>query len=114
MPPGTTHPPKKPLQPFVPVRPGGRKKLYSHTELRAFASMDPRNELDELSEPNRFKKDVTKPDVISESEARQRRGVGLLLGFLAGATVGAVLAALTTPKKGSQVRGWLQGRTPGN
>lgn len=76
MPPGKTHQPKKPMQPFVPVGLDDRTELYSHSELYALTSTDPRNELDELSEPNRFKKDVTKPDAYFESAVRHRRGSG--------------------------------------
>lgn len=53
--------PKNPIQPFVPVGPDDRTALYSRKELHALTSADPRNELDELSEPHRFKKPVEKP-----------------------------------------------------
>ena len=53
---------RKAIQPFVPVAPNDRTELYSHRELVALARLDPRNELDELSEPQRFKKDVAKPE----------------------------------------------------
>lgn len=100
--------PRKPIQPFVPVRSDERTELYSHEELRALSSADPRNELDELSEPHRFKKEVKKPRACFEPEARGPRGGGLLLGFLAGAAAGAVLVALTTPRTGPELRGDLK------
>lgn len=53
--------PKKPIQPFVPVRPDERTDLYSRKELLVLTTTDPRNELDEMSEPQRFQKDVKKP-----------------------------------------------------
>lgn len=76
MPPGTTHLPRKPTQPFVPVRSDDRTALYSHQELCALAASDPRSELDELSEPFRFKKYMTKPLAYFETEGRHRRGSG--------------------------------------
>ena len=109
MPPGTIHPPKKPIQPFVPVGPGERTKLYSHRELRALTNADPRNELDELSEPLRFKKDVLKPSASSDCQADLAQSSGLLLTFLAGAAVGAVVVALTAPKTGPELCGDLKG-----
>jgi hypothetical protein len=54
--------PVRPIQPFVPVRPDEWTQLYSHDELCAFIRADPRNELDELSEPHRSDKRVKKPD----------------------------------------------------
>ncbi len=111
MPPGNTHPPNNHLQPFVPVRPGERTKLYSNQELCAITSADPRNELDELSEPLRFKKDLAKPEAYLETGARHRRGGSLPLTFLAGAAMGALLAALTAPKTGAGLcRGLKVGR----
>lgn len=83
---------KKAIQPFVPVGSDERTELYSHRELVALARMDPRNELDELSEPQRFRKDVMKP------EGPPPRGVGLLLSFLAGAALGGVLMALASAR----------------
>ena len=53
---------KDPIQPFVPVSSKDSTELYSHMELRALTNADPRNELDELSEPQRFRKDVKKPE----------------------------------------------------
>jgi hypothetical protein len=50
--------PEHPIQPFIQVGPGDRTLLYSHVELCAFVRADPRNELDELSEPRRFDKRV--------------------------------------------------------
>ncbi len=73
MPPGKIHPPKQPIQPFVPVRSDDRTALFSHRELCALASSDPRNELDELSEPNRFRKNITKPGACAEPEGRHGR-----------------------------------------
>lgn len=58
----TPHGPKHSIQPFVPAGPDERTALYTRKELRALTSADPRNELDELSEPHRFKKCVDKPD----------------------------------------------------
>lgn len=55
--------PKNPIQPFVPAAPDDRTALYSVKELRALTSADPRNELDELSEPHRFGKSVKKPPI---------------------------------------------------
>ena len=104
MPPGKTHQPKKIIQPFVPVRPDERTALYSHDELYALASTDPRNELDELSEPSRFKKDIKKPGAHLEPKEGPPQGGSLLLTFLAGAAVGAVLVALTTSKSGPELR----------
>lgn len=83
---------RKAIQPFVPVGSDDRTELYSHRELVALTHMDPRNELDELSEPQRFKKDVAKP------EGPPPRGVGLLLSFLAGAALGGVLMALAAAR----------------
>lgn len=73
MPPGKIHPPKRPIQSFVPVRLDDRTELFSHRELCALASSDPRNELDELSEPNRFQKNITKSGACSEPEGRHGR-----------------------------------------
>lgn len=73
MPPGNLHPPKQPIQPFVPVRLDDRTVLFSHRELCALASSDPRNELDELSEPNRFQKIITKPGAYFEPEGSHGR-----------------------------------------
>ena len=101
--------PKQPIQPFVPVQPGERTELYSHRDLRALAISDPRNELDELSEPHRFRKDVMKPDARLESASGRRRGGSLLLAFLAGVAAGAVFVALTTPRTGPELRGDLKG-----
>lgn len=102
MPTRSHHGSNKAIQPFVPVGSGERTALYSHQELRALASVDPRNELDELSEPGRFKKD------LEDSKTRPRRGGKLLLGFLAGAAVGGVIAALATPKTGQELRDDLE------
>jgi hypothetical protein len=82
MPSGTIHPPTKPIHPFVHVRTDERTTLYSHKELCALTSADPRNELDELSEPLRYKKDVTKPDAYFQSEGKHRRSGRLPLGAL--------------------------------
>jgi len=109
MPPGTTHQPKQPLQPFVPVRSGERTELYSHRELCALTSSDPRNELDELSEPNRYEKDVTEPGSGNQLAAPRCWAGGLLLTFLAGAVAGGILVALTAPKTGAELRGDLKG-----
>lgn len=73
MPPGNIHPPKRPIQPFVPVRLEDRTQLLTHRELCALAGSDPRNELDELSEPNRFQKNITKPRACSEPEGTHGR-----------------------------------------
>ncbi len=100
MPQGKIHQPRKSIQAYVPVRPNERTELYSRKELCEIASTDPRNELDELSEPLRFKKDVTKPVESSDSEARTRLGGGALFTFFAGATVGAALVAISMPKSG--------------
>lgn len=99
------HVSRNPIQPFVPVRSDERTALYSHRELRALTSTDPRNELDELSEPHRFGKDVKKPDSDHESEPRVPGGGGLLLTFLAGAAIGGALIALATPKAGPESHG---------
>ncbi len=73
MPPGNIHPPKRPIQPFVPVRLDDCTELFSHRELCAITSSDARNELDELSEPNRFQKNITKPGACSEPEGTHSR-----------------------------------------
>lgn len=99
----------EPKQPIQPVQPGERTELYSHRDLRALAVSDPRNELDELSEPHRFRKDVMKPNARLESPSGRRRGGSLLLAFLAGAAAGAVFMALTTPRTGPDLRGDLKG-----
>lgn len=54
----------RPIQPFVPIGPEERTQLYSHGELCALIRADPRNELDELSEPHRSDKRMKKPDTI--------------------------------------------------
>lgn len=97
--------PRDPIQPFVPVRSDERTALYSHKELRALTSTDPRNELDELSEPHRFGKDGKKPGAGHESEPRVPGGGGLLLTFLAGAALGGALIALTTSRTGLESPG---------
>ncbi len=99
---------KQPIQPFVPVHPGERTELYSHRELQALADTDPRNELDELSEPLRFKKGVDVPGTSAEAGCWPDGMGNLLLTFLAGAAVGGVLVALTTPKSGDELRGDLR------
>lgn len=50
-----------PIQPFVQMGPDERTLLYSHGELCALVRTDPRNELDEMSEPQRFDKRVKPP-----------------------------------------------------
>lgn len=99
-----------PIQPFVPVESQERTELYTHKELRAFTSTDARNELDEMSEPHRFHKDLTKPDAEHPSSPRIGIRGKLIFGFFVGASVGALLMALTSPQSGSQIRGWLKGR----
>lgn len=100
MPRGKIHQPRKSIQTYVPVRPNERTELYSHKELCEFASTDPRNELDELSGPLRFKKNVDKPAEPLDSPAQSRWGGGALFTFFAGATVGAALAAISMPNAG--------------
>ena len=48
--------PEMAIQPFVPVNPRERTDLYSQQELLALSTTDARNELDEMSEPNRYRK----------------------------------------------------------
>lgn len=100
MPKGNIKQPKKSIQPFVPVRPSERTALYSHRELCALASTDPRNELDEMSEPLRFKKNVNKLNASFDPAMRLRLGGSTLLTFIAGASVGAALVALAVPTAG--------------
>lgn len=101
--------PKQPIQPFVPVESRERTELYTHQELRALTSVDARNELDEMSEPQRFRKDVTKPDTALHSGPNGGYRRNLILGLIVGASVGALLMAITAPKKGHQLRGWWRG-----
>ncbi|HTL98139.1 MAG TPA: hypothetical protein VL181_04980 [Holophagaceae bacterium] len=68
MSPKTPPGPKHPIQPFVPAGPDDRTALYSRKELHALTRADPRNELDELSEPQRFKKSVDKPGSATTSK----------------------------------------------
>ena len=88
--------PEMAIQPFVPVNPRERTDLYSQQELLALSTTDARNELDEMSEPNRYRKNLGKGAACYRPN--------LILGFLAGVCAGALLMALTAPKPAKQQR----------
>ncbi len=100
----TNSKPRNAIKPFVPVGPEDSTEIYSHTELRALSTTDARNELDELSEPDRFLKGVTRSNVYPDPGPRSRRSPNRALIFLVGAASGAILIALTTPRTGSKLR----------
>jgi pimeloyl-ACP methyl ester carboxylesterase len=61
--------PELPIQPFVPICASDRTAIYNHKDLSALTASDPRNELEELSEPHRSEKLVQKPDACALPEA---------------------------------------------